>query len=181
MRTVVVVEVATPCSLPSVLQLLEETSCLFSNVLIYLRTTRSLQSTFKIHGQYNVFIRSQNKYRQTQLFFAFILKTVSKTKEGFFPPKFCIFDGIIMNRRLSCFLNVILDLLIIHGNFDLFLLLPYNARTPLFLTNFSRQFLHCGAVWTLKFADRDTSYTKAVSQMQFCQVSPKLQEISGEP
>jgi len=32
-RTVVVVGVATPCSLQSVLQLLEETSCLFSNVL----------------------------------------------------------------------------------------------------------------------------------------------------
>jgi len=51
-----------------------------------------------------------------------------------------------MNRRSSCLLNIIRDLLISQNNFDLFLLLPYNSRTPLFLTNFSQSVptLRCG-------------------------------------
>ena len=49
-------------------------------------------------------------------------------------------------------------------------------KNTFIFNEFSRQFLHCGAVWTLKFVERDTSYTKAASYMQFCQVSSKLQE-----
>lgn len=148
---IIVVGVATPCSLLSVLQLLEETCCLFSKVFI------------DLYEQYNIFIWSPNKYSQTQKLFCIYFENCVENTKGYFLHKFCIFVGIIMNRGSACLLNVIWDLLVIQNNFDLFLLLPHSSRTPLFLTHFSRQFLHCSAVWTLKFAERDTSYTKAAS------------------
>jgi hypothetical protein len=60
--TIVVVGVATPCGLPCLLQLLEETCCLFSKVFIDLRETRSYNLRFK-YTHSRIFVWSQNKYK----------------------------------------------------------------------------------------------------------------------
>ena len=149
--TTIIVGVATPSSLPSVLQLLEETWCLF--FFIDLKSTRSYNLLFKqIYEQVDIFYM-QSKYIQsnTKIVFAFILKSIIKRDVS--STNFIYSTGSLLSEGHRVYW--IWDLLIIQHNFDIFMLLSNNT----FLTDFSRQFLHCGAVWTLKFTERDIYHT----------------------
>lgn len=91
--TIVVLRVATPCSLPSVLQLLEETRCLFSKVFVDLRATRSYNLRFRYMNSriylYGVKINTNTKINC----FVFILKTVSKTQRDVSSTNFVYSTG----------------------------------------------------------------------------------------
>jgi hypothetical protein len=125
------------------------------------------------------FIRSQNKYSQTQKLFCIILEAGSETQSNVSSTNFVYSMGSLWTFIM--FIECNSSLFIIQNNLDLFLLSPNNSRTTFILTDFFRQFLHCNAVWTLKFIERDTSYTKTASYVPFCQMKPKLKERSREP
>jgi len=160
--TIVVVGVVTPCSLPSVHQLLEEKCCISLKIFIDLRATRSYNLRFK-YMKSRIYLYGLKINTNTKITFLYLFWKLYRKHKGMFPSQNLYIPWDHYEQTVIVFIECNWKFINYPNDIDLFLLLPYYSRTPLFLTNFSRHFLHCVAVWTLKLAERYTFYTKAAS------------------